>query len=357
MTASNALFGLNGQASHECVHWVADARSGLRAVVAIHSTSLGPAFGGCRMWHYASDQDALTDALRLSYGMSLKNALADLPFGGGKAVILKPEGDFDRDAIFGAFGAAVESLGGRYLTAEDVGSTTSDMRVVQRVTSHVSGIPRLGAFGGDPSPKTAWGVFVSIDEAVRTHLKRNDLKGVRVAVQGLGAVGASLCSFLHKEGAKLVVADIQASRVEEMRHRFGAEAATVDRIFGAAADVFAPCALGAALDSATIAELQAPIVAGAANNQLATPQDGERLQARGVMYLPDFLVNAGGIISVVREYLGTGDEHSVMQEVGRIRTRVAELLRRAEETGLSPAFVATEWARSKLENARLPNVM
>ncbi len=344
---AQGLFGLDGQ-SHECVHWVADHATGLRAIVAIHDTARGPAFGGCRMRRYASESDALADALRLSQGMSLKNALADLPFGGGKAVIMAPTGAFDRKALFLAFGRAVEGLGGRYITAEDVGTTTDDMRAMQRVTAHVSGIPRAGAFGGDPSPKTALGVFVAIEEAVRRHLHRPDLAGTTVAVQGLGAVGSHLCELLHGAGARLQVADVDPARVATMQARFGALAVGVDAIAGLQVDVFAPCALGAGLNADSIPALQARIVAGAANNQLATPADGEHLHRRGILYLPDFLINAGGIISVAREHLGSGHEQSVVDEVENIRHRVGELLDRCAAAGESTSAVATRWAQEKL---------
>lgn len=326
-----------------------DAATGMRAVVAVHSTALGPAFGGCRLWTYPHEQPALTDALRLAAGMSLKNALAGLPFGGGKAVLLRPEGEFDRRALFGSFARCVASLQGRYITAEDVGSTTADMRIVQQHTPFVSGIPRTGAFGGDPSPKTAYGVFVAIEEAVRQQLHRS-LAGVTVAVQGLGAVGAALCDYLHGAGARLVVADVEPRRASDVAARTGAQVLPADQILSAPADVLAPCALGGVLNADTVPRLQAAIVAGAANNQLAGREDGDRLHKRGVLYLPDFLVNAGGIISVAREYLGSGEENAVMEEVARIRNRVAELLERA---GAGPtARTAEDWARERLVAAR-----
>ncbi|HEY1392509.1 MAG TPA: Glu/Leu/Phe/Val dehydrogenase dimerization domain-containing protein [Methylibium sp.] len=347
---SFSLFGLPDEAPHERVLLASDAHTGLKAILAIHSTARGPAFGGCRFWSYEREAAALTDALRLAQGMSLKNALADLPFGGGKAVILKPaHGDFDREALFAAFGRAVQSLDGAYITAEDVGTTTADMRIVQKQTPHVSGIPREGgAFGGDPSPKTAWGVFVAIETGVRQHLKRASLEGVSVAIQGLGAVGMHLAAQLHAAGAKLTVADVAAARVSEARERFGAAAVPVNEILHADVDVLAPCALGAALNAQTIPGIRARLVAGAANNQLATPADGDALHARGVMYLPDYLVNAGGIISVAREYRGEGNEKAVMSEVTRIGERVSELLERVLSSGQTPARVADAWARSKL---------
>ncbi len=343
-----SLFGLPDQAAHERVLLATDPATGLKAILAVHSTARGPAFGGCRLWHYDSEAAALNDALRLSQGMSLKNALADLPFGGGKAVILKPQGEFDRPALFAAFGRAVQSLNGAYITAEDVGTTTADMRGLQAVTPFVSGIPRDGAFGGDPSPKTAWGVFVSIRAGARLVLGRESLDGVRVALQGLGAVGWHLAEFLHQAGARLVVADVDAAKVQRAVEHFGATAVHVGEILAADVDVLAPCALGASLNEQTVPVVRARLIAGAANNQLATPADGDALQARGICYLPDYLVNAGGIISVAREYRGEGEEATVMAEVSKIAERVEELLQRVQRADSTPARVADDWARAKL---------
>jgi len=328
-----------------------DPKSGLRGVIVLHSTRLGPAAGGCRFRPYVSEHEASLDALRLAEGMSYKNALADLPFGGGKAVILKPEGAFDRPALFAAFGRAVQSLNGAYITAEDVGTTTADMRGMQALTPFVSGIPREGAFGGDPSPKTAWGVFVSIQAGARLVLGRSSLEGVRVALQGLGAVGWHLAEFLHQAGAELVVADVDAAKVERAVARFGATAVSVADILAVDVDVLAPCALGASLNEQTVPAVRARLIAGAANNQLATPADGDALQRRGICYLPDYLVNAGGIISVAREYLGEGEKAAVTAEVSRIGERVAELLERSAMQNCPPARVAEAWAREKLARA------
>jgi len=345
---TTSLFGLPEQAPHERVLLATDPATGLKAILAVHSTARGPAFGGCRLWHYESELAALNDALRLSQGMSLKNALADLPFGGGKAVILKPEGAFDRPALFAAFGRAVQSLQGAYITAEDVGTTTADMRGMQAETPFVSGIPREGAFGGDPSPKTAWGVFVSIQAGARLVLGRASLEGVRVALQGLGAVGWHLAEFLHKAGAQLVVADVNADKVARAQAELKARAVSVNEILSVQADVLAPCALGAVLNAQSTPAIQAKLIAGAANNQLATVADGDALQTRGITYLPDYLVNAGGIVSVAREFRNEGEESKVMAEVSEIRGRVAELLERIKVSGNTPGREADAWARSKL---------
>jgi len=242
----------------------------------------------------------------------------------------------------------VQSLQGAYITAEDVGTTTADMLGMQAHTQFVSGIPRAGAFGGDPSPKTAWGVFVAIEAGVRLHLKRNSLDGVRVALQGLGAVGWHLAEFLHKAGAKLVVADVDATKVARAQEQLGATAVGIHDILAADVDVLAPCALGASLNAQSIPAIRAQLIAGAANNQLATVEDGDALQKRGICYLPDYLVNAGGIISVAREYRNEGEESAVMAEVSRIGERVAELLERVKTEGTTPGRAADAWARAKL---------
>jgi len=346
--AARGLFGTGEGPSHELITLATDPASGLRAIIAIHDTTLGPAFGGCRYWTYAAEQDALTDALRLSQGMAYKNALAGLPFGGGKAVILRSPEQTDRAALFRAFGRLVESLDGRYITAEDVGSTVEDMRVAQSETRYISGLPREGGFGGNPSPKTAYGVFVGIEAAVRCALGRETLDGVSVAVQGLGSVGWELCRLLHEAGAQLTVADVDVAKATQAGERFGARVVAAADIVGVQADVFAPCALGAVITPAVAAGCAFQVVAGGANNQLASLAEGDVLQGRGIFYAPDFLINAGGIISCAREYLGGADEAAVVAEVAGIRERVFELAERVRTSGQAPARVAVQWAQEKL---------
>jgi leucine dehydrogenase len=340
------LFGLGGEPAHERIVLATDEASGLKAIIALYSTARGPAFGGCRYWRYASEADALYDAMRLSQGMALKNALADLPFGGGKAVILKSPAQTDRTALFQAFGRLVESLGGTYITAEDVGTSTDDMLTISQYTSYVSGLPRAEHFGGNPSPKTAYGVFVGIEAAVRKLLGR-PLDGVTVAVQGLGSVGWLLCQQLAQAGARLLVTDIDAGKVEQAQAKFGASGVGIDEIATVTADVFAPCALGGAITPAVAATCRCSIVAGAANNQLVSLAEGDTLQRRGIFYVPDFLINAGGIISCVHEYLGDAGEEAVMREVARIGERVSELIDKAHASGEAPARIADAWARAK----------
>lgn len=329
---------------HEDVVFVADEAVGLAAIVALHSTALGPAAGGCRIWRYEKDEDALTDALRLSRGMTYKNAMAELPLGGGKAVIYKLGAD--RGAVFEAFGAAVEAMGGRYITAEDVGATVADMRAIARRTSYVAGIPKEeGQAGGDPSPWTALGVHLTIKA-----LLGGAVRGRTIAVQGVGAVGYNVCRHLAGEGAKLVIADVNAANLDRAK-ALGAETAPVDRIHTIAADLFAPCALGAGLNATTIPELGAPIVCGAANNQLAAEEDGERLRARGITYAPDYVVNAGGIINVSAEYLGETTA-AVDARVRAIAPRVAAVIEQAKADGVPPHVAADRIVRERLRGAK-----
>jgi leucine dehydrogenase len=338
---------------HEAVHFFRDEATGLRAIIAIHSTALGPAAGGCRVWAYESEALALTDALRLSRGMSFKNAIADLPMGGGKAVILKDPTQRPSEAAFEAFGRAVNQLGGCYITAEDVGVSVYDIACVARSTRYVSGLHSTasGKAGGDPSPKTARGVFHGIRAAVRAQLRRDELAGLTVAVQGLGNVGYQLCRELKAAGAELVVADIHSAAVERARDELGAQALPIDQILFAQADVLAPCALGGVLNADTIPQLRATIVAGAANNQLLTPEDGERLRQRGILYAPDYVINAGGIISASAEYLGTMNEAKVWEKVAAIGETLTLMFAQARASEQPVSLIADRLARERINNA------
>jgi len=337
---------------HELVVFSSDESTDLRAIIAVHSTALGPAAGGCRMWPYASAAEAVTDALRLSRGMSYKNAMAGLPFGGGKAVII---GDSRRKtpALFEAFGRFVNSLGGRYVTAEDVGTTTADMESVARHTRFVSGLHRRqGEFGGDPSPKTALGTYLGIKAAAKFHLGRSDLAGLRVGVQGIGGVGYHLCKLLAAEGAKLRVADVRADAVARVSDELKAEPVAVESVLREDVDVLAPCALGAILNEHTIPDIRARVVAGAANNQLAHGRDGAALQAAGILYAPDYVINAGGIISATREYLGGSTEAHVVNEIHAIPARLTDIFDRAKRESRPTNVVADQLAEARIHAAR-----
>jgi len=344
------VFDMREFDGHEEVVFGHDAATGLRAIIAIHSSALGPAAGGCRMWPYATTTEAVADVLRLSRGMSYKNAMAGLPFGGGKAVIIGDSTKAKTQELFKAFGRLVDSLGGRYVTAEDVGTTTADMANVARSTRYVAGLGAApGAAGGDPGPKTALGVYLGIKAAVKFRLGRTDLKGVRVAIQGLGGVGHHLCGLLARDGAELFVADVQPAAVQRAREQFKAHAVAVDEVLALDVEVFSPCALGAVLNSESIPRLRARVIAGAANNQLAHDEDGTVLQAAGILYAPDYVINAGGIISVSREYHGGSSEAHVIADIEAIPARLTEIFERARRESRPTNVVADQMARERLE--------
>ncbi|MEM9401492.1 MAG: Glu/Leu/Phe/Val dehydrogenase dimerization domain-containing protein [Pseudomonadota bacterium] len=330
---------------HESVHFFSDPASGLRAIVAVHSTTLGPGAGGCRRWEYAVSDDALTDVLRLSRGMSYKNAVAGLPFGGGKSVILASPEAPKSPELFRAFGRAIDSLGGRYVTAEDVGIAVDDMRTVRSVTPYVTGVSDTG-HGGDPSPFTALGVYLGILAAVRERHERDSVEGLTVAVQGVGHVGFNLCRLLHDAGARLVIADVKASYIEAAVDAFDPTVVDPADLLSVDCDVLAPCALGNVLNSDTIPRLKATVIAGAANNQLGVDEDGDALRERGILYAPDYVINAGGIVAVAHEYLGTADDTAIRTEIDGIAKRLTQLFRNSAARGTSTNRLADELARS-----------
>jgi leucine dehydrogenase len=338
--------------NHEKILFATDEKTGLKAIIGVHSTARGPSCGGCRFWSYASSADALDDVLRLSQGMSYKNVMADLPIGGGKSVIMKPAGDFDRDALFQAFGRAVEALNGNYITAEDVGVNPADMMSVHKQTSHVTGLPEGKAASGDPSPVTAEGVFRGIRACVKRATGSEDMTGIRVAVQGAaGHVGSYLCGHLAEAGASLIVADMDPATLQKHKDNYGAVIVDKDVIYDQDADVFAPCALGSVINPDTIDRLKVKMVAGAANNQLANLKMGAELQKRGILYAPDYVINAGGIINVMGEIRGDFDPEWVKSKLAGLEATLGEILDRAENEGRPSNVVADEMARARLEEA------
>lgn len=332
---------------HEQVVFAHDAASGLKAIIAIHDTTLGPAMGGCRIWPYADEAAALTDALRLSRGMTYKSALAGLPVGGGKAVVIGDARHIKTPALLTALGRAIDRLGGRYITAEDVGTSPADMAQVAQVTRFVTGISRDGS-GGDPSPYTARGVYHGIRAAVRHRLGSDSLAGIHVAVQGLGHVGSALCQMLASAGAQLSITDIDADRCYRLAHRLGATPVAPDAILDTEADVFAPCALGAVITADTLPRLRVAIVAGAANNQLATDDLADALQARNILYAPDYAINAGGIIQVCHAYFG--NDTPVDARVAGIYDTLLDLFARADHHRINTLAAADGRARERLTN-------
>jgi leucine dehydrogenase len=330
---------------HELVHFVTDRQSGLRAVIAVHSTHLGPGAGGVRFWHYAQPGEAVRDALRLSRGMSFKNAMAGLALGGGKGVILADENRTKTPEMLAAYGQAVERLSGAYVTAEDVGVTVADLVAVSQHTRYVSGLPvAAGAVGGDPGPHTSYGVFLGVRAAAKRALGKESLAGLHIAIQGAGSVAGGLARLAAKDGARISVADIDEARAQKLAAEVGGTAVSADAILTLEADILSPNALGAILDESSIAALRVPVVAGGANNQLATVADGDRIHARGILYAPDYVINAGGIINVASEYLGDADEAGVKERIERIPGRLERIWDESDKTGRNPAAVADAMA-------------
>ena len=339
-------WGLPDFDDHEEVHFVTDEKCGLKAIIAVHSTHLGPAAGGARFWHYAEDADALTDALRLSRGMSYKNAMAGLPLGGGKSVLLADEARHKTPDLLHAFGKAVDHLGGRYVTAEDVGMSVADMIEVARSTKFVAGLPNsAGDVGGDPGPHTSLGTFLGIKAAVKHALGKDSVAGLHIAIQGAGSVATGVALHAAAEGAKLSIADVDPAKAQKLADAAGGTVVSPDDILAIAADVLSPNALGAVFNAQTIPALNVPIIAGGANNQLATPEDGARLQARGILYAPDFVINGGGIINVCTEYLGDGDASLVRKRIEGIPVRLEQVWNESKASGLNPAAVADAMAQ------------
>lgn len=345
------LFDYMGQHGHEEVAFWADEEVGLKAIIAIHDTTLGPALGGTRMWPYKSEEDALIDVLRLSEGMTYKASVAGLDLGGGKAVIIGDPRVDKSPALFESYGRFVESLCGRYITAEDVGTKVEDMVQVNAVTSHVTGLPKSRGGGGDPSPLTAFGVYKGMKACLRSMFGSDSLAGRRVAIQGLGKVGYTLAEYLCQEGAGVVAADINQEALEHARRKLDVEIVEPDDIYGVECDILAPAALGAVINDDTIPRLRASIIAGSANNQLAEDRHGFELQRRGILYAPDFVINAGGLISVAAEL--NGDDPSwTWNKVANIYNTVARVVQMAREHDIPTHVAANRLARQRIADAK-----
>ncbi|WP_100638518.1 Leu/Phe/Val dehydrogenase [Marinobacter salexigens] len=345
--------------NHEHLSFFCDPETGLKAIVAIHNTSRGPALGGCRMFPYASDEEALRDVLRLSKGMTYKSALANLDLGGGKSVIIGDPRKDKSEALLEAMGKHLEGLGGQYIGAEDSGTSVPDLQVMGRHTQHVAGIVEHIAFdgqpsNGDPSPTTAYGVFVGLKAAVRHKLGREDLKGLKVAIQGVGNVGFRLARHLKDAGAELWVYDIHQDNMQRAIDELGAKAASAEDILFLPVDVVAPCAMGAVLNDDSIPRLKATVIAGAANNLLQRPDHDQALKDRGILYAPDFAINSGGIIDVFYERTGASPDE-VRAHVEGIGQTLTEIFTRSEASGIATGAVANKLAeerfRARAENA------
>ena len=325
------IFKRMAKMGHEQVAYFCDPHSGLRGIVAIHNTILGPALGGCRMWNYATEEEALTDVLRLSKGMTYKAAIAGLNLGGGKAVIIGDSKKAKSEDLFRSFGRFVEGLGGRYITAEDVGTNMKDMEHVRMETNYVTGITKTLGGSGDPSPVTAYGVFVGMKAAVKQKLGKDSLDGLKVSVQGLGHVGTYLSEFLYKDGAEIFVTDIHEDAIENVVKKYGGKKVGLDEIYDLDVDVYAPCALGATVNDDTLSRLKCSIIAGAANNVLQDPEiHGFEVMKKGMLYAPDYAINAGGLINVSNELEGYNRDRAFSQAEG-IYDTLMEIFKRSEK--------------------------
>ncbi|QDF67318.1 Glu/Leu/Phe/Val dehydrogenase [Shewanella sp. SNU WT4] len=340
-----AVFNHVSYDDHKEVVFCHDQASGLKAIIAVHNTNLGPAFGGCRMWNYQNDDDALNDVLRLSRGMTYKNALAGLAMGGGKSVIIANPKITDREALFKAFGRFVHSLGGQYYSAEDVGVSPKDIMIARQETPYVAG---LEGKSGDPSPFTALGTYLGIKAANKHRNGSDSLAGLKISVQGIGHVGYHLCRYLHNEGAKLIVTDINQAALAQVAAEFDAKVVAPQDIYHQEVDVYSPCALGATLNDTTLPLLKAGIVAGCANNQLAELRHGEQLKAMGILYAPDYVINAGGIINVSFE--NNYDAALSTEKVKQIYQTLETIFVQADAQNRTTNSVADEMAR-KIINA------
>jgi len=338
------IFKRMSEREHEQLVFWNEPRIGYKGIIAIHNTTLGPALGGTRFWNYQTDGEAIEDSLRLARGMTYKSALAGLNLGGGKSVIIGDPNTRDREMIFRAHGRAVESLAGRYITAEDVGTSPADMEFVHMETEHVVGL--MGR-SGDPSPVTAYGVYQGMKAAALHKYGDDSLAGKHVTVQGCGHVGYFLCQDLAEEGAQLTVTDIDPEKVDIVVKEFGAKAVAPDEIYGVDADIFAPCALGAILNDDTLKVLKVGIVVGGANNQLAEPRHAKEVEAKGILYGPDYLVNAGGLINVYAEIQGWPAERS-LRKAGEIHNTLLRILELAEAEGITTAEASDKVAEQRI---------
>ncbi len=347
-----AVWDLPDFDEHEGVHLFRDTAAGLTAIIAVHSTFRGPAGGGARFWHYASADAAVTDALRLSRGMSYKNAMAGLAMGGGKGVILADRDGAKSPQLLASFARAVDSLGGVYVTAQDVGMTAEDMIAIANTTRRVSGLPpRAGGAGGDPGPSTALGVYLGVKAAARRALGAESMSGVHVAIQGVGSVGGGVARRLAADGARLTLADANAALAASLANELGATQVPADGILRVEADIFSPCALGAILTDQSIPSLRVKAVAGGANNQLARPQHGDLLRDRSILYAPDYVINAGGIINVGLQYLEDADASAVEAKIHEIPARLEAVWDESQSSGRTADQVADSMARALIGRA------
>lgn len=343
------VFGQTSFDNHEQIVFCQDKDTGLKAIIGIHNTVLGPALGGTRMWKYSNEWEALNDVLRLSRGMTYKSAISGLNLGGGKAVIIGDSKIDKTPEMIAKFGQFVDSLSGRYITAEDVGTTTPDMDLIRKYTSHVTGISEAIGGSGNPSPVTAYGVYMGMKAAAKYKFGTDNLDGKRILVQGIGHVGETLVDYLTAEGAKVIISDINEARLQEIGNKYGAKIFQGDDLYSIDVDIYAPCALGATVNDDTISKLKAQVIAGAANNQLANEsRHGQMLKDRGILYAPDFLINAGGIINVYGEIAHYGKEEA-MRRTENIYNTTLEIFNFAEANNITTHEAAFKIAQNRID--------
>lgn len=351
---ADPVFGQVSFDGHEQIMFCNDKDTGLKAIIGIHNTVLGPALGGTRMWNYTNEWEALNDVLRLSRGMTFKSAITGLNLGGGKAVIIGDAKTHKTPKLMRKFGEFVHSLSGKYITAEDVGMTTADMDIVSEVTPYVTGISESKGGAGNPSPVTAYGVFMGMKAAAKFTFGSDVLEGKTVFVQGIGHVGEALVEHLTNEGAKVTIADISQERLENVRSKYNVSIYTGNDLYSEPMDIYAPCALGATINDQTIGKLKAKIIAGAANNQLAEDRHGKMLQDMGIVYAPDFLINAGGIINVYAE-LENYDKSEIIRKTENIYNTTLEILELAKVNHITTNMAAVNVAKERIETRRVEN--
>jgi leucine dehydrogenase len=345
------IFSYMEKYDYEQLVFCQDKQSGLKAIIAIHDTTLGPALGGTRMWTYASEEDAIEDALRLAKGMTYKNAAAGLNLGGGKTVIIGDPRKDKNEEMFRAFGRYIQGLNGRYITAEDVGTTVADMDIIHEETDFVTGISPAFGSSGNPSPVTAFGVYRGMKAAAKEAFGSDSLEGKIIAVQGVGNVAYTLCKYLHEEGANLIVTDINKEAVDRAVSDFGAKAVDPNDIYGVDCDIYAPCALGATVNDETIPQLKAKVIAGSANNQLKEPRHGDTIHELGIVYAPDYVINAGGVINVADELYGYNQDRA-LKKVESIYDTIAKVIEIAKRDGIPTYQAADRLAEERIERMR-----
>jgi leucine dehydrogenase len=349
VSASQAsITGRMSEFDHEQVVFCQDKSTGLKAIIAVHNTVLGPAVGGTRMWNYSSEEDALTDVLRLSRGMTYKSALAGLNIGGGKAVIIGDARSQKNEPLMRRFGKFVDSLGGKYITAEDVGISTRDMEWVSQETDHVVGLPDYLGGGGDPSPVTAYGVYMGMKASVKELSGSDSLAGKKIMVQGIGSVGEYLVDYLVKENAEVIVTDIYEDRIKEVVARFGVKHVAPDSVYSTAMDIYSPCALGATINDETLSKLRCSIICGAANNQLANEEaHGKAVLSKGILYAPDYLVNAGGIINCYWEIIGY-NRNAALAQAEAIYSTTRDIYKKSKDQNVPSYLAANQMAEERI---------